>query len=1227
MANPQRPTPRTSGGNDSVNVWQLNCHHCRVTQLTLCKDLSGCGTPLVALLQEPYYVKGHIKSIPKNCTLYCSRDVRPRACVFASKYLNVWQLPNFCNRDVVAVAVAGRGQKICVYASVYMPGDTDRPPPDIIELLVDYCRAENLPLIIGADANSHHTGWGSSDTNVRGENLMDFIVTNDLQINNIGSSPTFRTNSRAEVLDITVSTAHLIGHVKGWKVMPNIYMSDHLCIRFSVSFETERLRPKRNAKNTDWDKFKLSFNDSQFSSSQELNSTVDIDNFVNSLTNCLHKSFNRSCPLSHVRRSHGVPWWTPELSKLRAEARRLQRLAAKGRASTDQAKAAIRTFKANVRKNKRTSWRTFCENMADLSPTARLVKTLKSSRTPQLGMLKRLDGSYTTSPDETLEVLLNTHFPDSTDSARTTATPPSYNVLSSGITDTVITPNKVAQALKSFKPLKSPGMDSVYPAMLQNMPNADTSLTKLYKACLRFGYTPVKWRVAKVIFIPKPGKPDYTNAKAFRPISLTSFMLKTLERLIYWYFQEFVLSERPFSTRQFAFRPGYSTETALHALVTRIERTFEDGEFALAIFLDIEGAFDNATTDAISFGMRHFNVPPLLSRFIKNLLGYRTAWAATNGCHRAKRIQKGCPQGGVLSPTLWNLVLDGLLQLFDRGPTYCQAYADDVILLQRGSDPDTVRSVMTLALRKVTDWGRLTHLTFNPLKTVAVMFTRRSSWSFTHPLTFQNVAVDPVDSTKYLGVVLDSRLTWQPHCIYASNRALAVLFATRRAFGTTWGLQPKTKLWIYNSMVLPIMLYGCAIWIGATKIPSSLKHLSKAQRVGLLGITSAFRGTPGSALEALLCIKPIEVALFLNAALTAHRLIRNKTWIGRPLDGYGPRKYPNHNRICHTLVKAISVMQMPSDSCTPCTANLTAVVVDIQDRGDFTLEPRQDGTIRCYTDGSKIDGATGCGVLIEFSDNTYKRFCVPLGQYATVFQAEVNALTVAAHALHDMTNCSVEFLSDSQAAIKALANPIKCCRSVLECNHALSALAVANAVKLRWIPGHSDYFGNEEADGLAKEAALSVVEGPEPFIGIPLAACRYESAEWADALAADIWTDCSGCRQSKIFLSSPSRSITRTLLSLPRSAIRNVLQILTGHGNLARYRCITKQRNSPLCPFCKEVEETPSHHVGSCPMFGEARYECFGERVFDFNYPVDSTVIRHLASFLSKTKRLDNFNV
>ena len=123
-------------------------------------------------------------------------------------------------------------------------------------------------------------------------------------------------------------------------------------------------------------------------------------------------------------------------------------------------------------------------------------------------------------------------------------------------------PARVRWAPKSFNPFKSPGPDDIYPVLLQRAGGPIIgSVVRLARASLTLGYVPKAWRGTRVIFIPKAGKNGLASPKDFRPISLTSFVLKMVEILVDGYIRDKILTEKLLHRDQHAYTAGRSTET------------------------------------------------------------------------------------------------------------------------------------------------------------------------------------------------------------------------------------------------------------------------------------------------------------------------------------------------------------------------------------------------------------------------------------------------------------------------------------------------------------------------------------------------------------------------------------------------------------------------------------------------------------------------------------------
>jgi len=162
--------------------------------------------------------------------------------------------------------------------------------------------------------------------------------------------------------------------------------------------------------------------------------------------------------------------------------------------------------------------------------------------------------------------------------------------------------------------------------------------------------------------------------------------------------------------------------------------------------------------------------------------------------------------GGVLSPLLWCLVIDRLRDLNDRG-IYVQGYADDLAILVRGPFLDTLLELTQSALEMVEEWFAGSGLSVNPQKTELVVFTRKYKLGSIEGPSLKGIKLTPSASVKYLGVILDRKLTWKEH-LESCKSVISYFWMCKRSFGQTWGVRLGMIYWIYSAILRPRLVYA-----------------------------------------------------------------------------------------------------------------------------------------------------------------------------------------------------------------------------------------------------------------------------------------------------------------------------------------------------------------------------------------------------------------------------------
>ena len=533
---------------------QVNLHKAKLAAIELHNKLQERND--IALITEPYLFKGKVVGLPKgyDCLMSQAVDQAIRAVVLIPKQFRAVCLTHLSTPDCVVAQVEVAGKKL-ILASIYMDIKGELPPPGVQK--VD---KHNYGFILGADSNAHSTLYGP-DMNKRGELMEEFLLVNGMMVENVGMTPTFAT-WRADRwveshIDVTATKGEVL--VQDWEVHEEYNGSDHNTITWrvcEVEAEEELCRPWAK---TDWGAFRDRLSKEHLHIPQQI-TRGGLDEMVYKLYAILNKTLNAVCPLQvKSNKCQANRWYTAQLAEQAKRVRKQYLRAKRTKSNTEKEKykKMQKKYGKACAKMKPKVWRSYVDAVPNESKMAILDKILQRRASQSIYTLKKADGSYTEPGKETIDLLMSTHFPAAhmqsgevheqgdgavgegvdefesewNDSAQEEVEELVEASSIAGRFKDWITPEKVRTALLEFKPNKAPGPDNLKPIIFKYLPmNIIQYITYIYRCCIATHYTPVMWKKSKVIFIPKPGKDDYRMPKAFRPISLTNFLLKGLER-------------------------------------------------------------------------------------------------------------------------------------------------------------------------------------------------------------------------------------------------------------------------------------------------------------------------------------------------------------------------------------------------------------------------------------------------------------------------------------------------------------------------------------------------------------------------------------------------------------------------------------------------------------------------------------------------------------------------
>ena len=1123
------------------------------------------------------------------------------------------------------IRLNGRNIDVC---SIYIPPSTENSTLErnLNQLIAQF----QHPFLLLGDFNAHSPMWARAirASDGRGDIIERLLDINHLVLLNKGDNTHFSLAHNTEsAIDLSICSPQ-ISTWFDWSVDCDIHHSDHYPIKLQATFSSDSdaistFVPRWNIKKANWEKFAefCNIEHDRFHSPEE---------GINFLSDVILSAAKSSIPCTKPPSKHQpVPWWSMDVARARAKRKRAFRryLRLRDNASLIARNKERATCRKIIRQAKKASWRSFLSQLNYKTPLSKiwsLVRSLSGKRCFSSLPMLHFNNITISEPQAIVDTIAGTFARCSSsqnyrngfieDSRRTYHLAP--NAFHSNDMETYNDPFSLSELRNAIYSTgnTSVGPDKLHYAFFRYLPDntLEFMLVTLNDLWTQHIF-PDFWRSADIIPVPKPGK-DRRNPENYRPISLTSCFGKIFERMVGKRLEWFLEENNLLSTFQSGFRKNHSTNDHIIRLETDIRKGFKYKKHTTSVFLDISKAYDMVYKPALIFKLHRMGLRGHLAHYLLGFLsGIRSFQVRYRSIHsHAQRLENGLPQGSCLSPMLFNVMINDIFDTAPAGINY-SIFADDCAIWCTDSDAQHSIPRLQQALDKIDEWSRKNGFIFSPMKSAVMLFTKNTRVHQTSDLRLSGNIIPRVGSFKFLGVVLDSRLSMVKHVQHIKTKCARRLNLFRCIAGTDFGADRETLLRLYKTLVLPIIEFGATIYSGASD--NTLKKLDIIQNSFIRIATGAMKTSPIPSLQVEAVVPPLHIRRMEQslryfskvASLPNHNTYEaihvlpsiHHNYVG-PAEKRSGLTIASRAKKFSTELNYVQpeILPLPRLDTPPwrrkemevvyllgcCKKHMSAS--EIQQKFLELCEQLQ-GFKLIYTDGSKDAVRTSNAVFSDCDGRIIIQ--TRLRNETSIYIAELHAVLEALKLTERKHWNQVAICTDSRSVVQSLQmnNPSSALLiHIYNIHETLSTQGVQ--IKFVWIPGHSGIHGNIQADKYAKDAlALDDITN----IQIEYQSIKTLLRQKTLALWKKQWTDTNPATQLRRIKADITdwQSSNRS----NRQEEKVLARMRLGHTILTHSYIYTKNIR-PTCARCA-TPITVEHLLIVCPKYHRERV-----RLIDF---------------------------
>lgn len=868
-------------GCDGVNLrlLQLNCQHSYAVMADISERVAEGGIQ-VCLFQEPYAYAGRVCGLPAGTRVFVSES--EGACVAVPDRAYECMLVEECKfMDGVCVWIKGAVGEMFVVSLYCRPNGRMSECMEYLNGVLGVANGKRV--FVGMDANATSDLWFSKPsgrggrTVGRGRVLEEWIVRKGMNVLNEPARAYTFSGARGES-DIDVTLLKGSGYRCEWKLKDDWSVSDHnpILIVISVGQDECGMRDSRmkrwNARKCEWNKYRclIESSASDFGYERYLGLSAGekvglmYDWIVSANDECMKRVSGKS-----ARKAGRVAWWNDQLRQKRAEVmRRRRRYQAERRRTGDpervkwnEWKECMHEYKKCMKDAKESDWHRFVGKESARDPWGKVYKICMGKLNERSLTGLRTQNGWTRTWNESANVLLNEFFPPDDGVPLLEGA----DIAGDGMYE--FSMNEVESAVEKMSTGKAPGMDGVTNEMIRNVWfSVPLYLKGMYDSCLNEGLFPNQWKEARVVTLLKGAGKDRTEPRSYRPISLLSGLGKVLERMMTE--RMMIRMNGKWNDCQYGFVSGRCTEDAWERVKVMVAES--RSKHVIGVFVDYKGAFDYLLWRVILAKLREVGCAPEDMRLWSEY--FKDRWVCMmNGMDEVrKRAERGCPQGSIAGPNVWNLCMNECLDLLNALGVNVVAYADDLLLVVEGATRNECESAASEVMKVVCEWGERVGVQVSDTKTVCMVLKGGMNMINRRVHVEMNECVKKirfVECVKYLGVNMGVNMNFRVHVNGMRERVNGLIGCLRRVMRKDWGLKKGAVSVIVKGLLAPAVLYAASVWYRLAQLKGVSAELNRCQRCVLYACTRVCRTVSTEAMQVIAGSLPWDIECVRRANL------------------------------------------------------------------------------------------------------------------------------------------------------------------------------------------------------------------------------------------------------------------------------------------------------------------------------------------------------------------------